>query len=296
VDTSLSYRHPFEGPLWRRVMLLGVRHFPRPLQVATMPFWAALFFGPLPEVWRVCGRNLDRLDEPLPPGARAARTFRLMVSYAQAITDAYRCHVGGDVPITAEFHGREHLDAARAGGRGAIIVTGHLGHWQLGPYLLANEGLGPLAVAMAAEPNAALQRFMESFPRPFRIVYTNGSTFGTLGLRATLTAGGLVCMQLDRPLGAAHVTLPFRDGRARFCTGPAALARTTGAPLVPSFLVMGPGPVVHVYVEEPIIVRRTRDRAADLAAATRAAVGCFERHARAVPHQWFNFYDFWEAP
>jgi Kdo2-lipid IVA lauroyltransferase/acyltransferase len=295
VQTSLSYRHPFEGPLWRRVMLLGVRHFPRPVQVATMPFWAALFFGPLPRVWQVCGRNLDRLDAPLPPGAREVRTFRLMVNYAQAITDAYRCHVGGPVPVTAVFHGRERLAAARAAGTGVVVVTGHLGAWQIGPYLLAREGLAPLTVAMAAEPNPALQKFMESFPRPFDIVYTNGSAFGSLGLRTTLTAGGLVCMQLDRPLGEAHVTLPFCGGRARFATGPAALARTTGAPLLPSFLVMGPGPEVHVHVEAPIVVARTRDRAADLAAATAAAVARYERHARAVPRQWFNFYDFWEA-
>jgi predicted LPLAT superfamily acyltransferase len=97
-------------------------------------------------------------------------------------------------------------------------------------------------------------------------------------------------------LGEAHVALPFRDGVARFATGPAALARTTGAPLVPAFLVMGPGAEVHVHVEEPIVVRRTRDRAADLAAATRAAVARYEEHARAVPLQWFNFYDFWGTP
>ncbi|MBI5482534.1 MAG: lysophospholipid acyltransferase family protein [Deltaproteobacteria bacterium] len=296
METSLSYRHPFEGPLWRRVFLLGVQHFPRPVQVATMPFWAALFFGPLPRVWRTCGRNLDRLDGPLPPGAREVRTYRLMVNYAQAITDAYRCHVGGAVPVTAVYHGRERLAAARARGRGVIIVTGHLGAWQLGPYLLAREGVGPLTVAMAQEPNPALQRFMESFPRPFRIVYSNGSTFGTLALRTTLTAGGVVAMQLDRPLGEAHVTLPFAGGAARFATGPAALARTTGAALVPAFLTMGPGAEVHVHVEAPIIVRRTRDRAADLAASTQAAVACYEQHARAAPLQWFNFYDFWEAP
>src|SRR5512136_1273502 len=178
-------------------MLLGVRHFPRPVQVATMPFWAALFFGPLPRVWRLCGHNLDRLDAPLPAGAREVRTFRLMVNYAQAITDAYRCHVGGKVPVRSVFHHRERFDAVHARGKGVILVTGHLGAWQLGPYFLAKEGVAPLAVAMAQEPNAALQRFMESFPRPFRIVYTNGSTFGTLGLRSTLAEGGVVCMQID---------------------------------------------------------------------------------------------------
>jgi len=295
VDTSLSYRHPFEGPLWRRLFLLGVRHFPRPVQVATMPLWAALFFGPLPRVWRSCGRNLDRLAGPLPPPAREARTYRLMVNYAQSITDAYRCHVGGAVPVEAVYHGRDRLEAARAAGRGAIIVTGHLGAWQLGPYLLAREDVGPLAVAMAQEPNPALQRFMESFPRPFRIVYSNGSTFGTLSLRTTLDAGGTVAMQLDRPLGEAFVTLPFCGGEARFATGPAALARTTGAPLVPSFLLMGPGATVQVHVEEPIVVRRTRDRAADLAAATRAVAARYEQHVRAAPLQWFNFYEFWSA-
>jgi KDO2-lipid IV(A) lauroyltransferase len=293
VDPARSYRHPFEGPLWRRVFLLGARHFPRPLQVATMPLWAALFFGPLPRVWAIAAKNLERLAGPLPPPAAAARCFRLFVNYAQSITDGYRCHVGGRVPVRTEYHGRERLDAIAAAGRGAVVATGHLGAWQLGPYLLAADGFGPLTVAMAAEPNPALQRFLAAFDHPFAIVYTTESAFGTLALKAALERPGVVAMQLDRPLGASFVTAPFCGAEARFAVGPAALARAVGVPLVPTFLTMRPPDTVEVHVEEPITVARTSDRQADLAAATRAAVHAFERHARRVPEQWFNFYDYW---
>jgi KDO2-lipid IV(A) lauroyltransferase len=296
VDPALSYRHPFEGPLWRRVFLLGVRHFPRPLQVATMPFWAALFFGPLPRVWAVAARNLERLAGPLPPAAAAQRCFRLFVNYAQAITDAYRCHVGGAVPVRVEYHGRERLAAIAAAGRGAVVVTGHLGAWQLGPYLLAADGVGPLTVAMAEEPNPALQRFLASFRHPFEIVYTNTDAFGALGLKAALERGGVVAMQLDRPLGKSFLTAQFCGAPARFATGPAALARSAGVPLVPTFLTMRAPATVEVHVEEPIEVARTSRRAADLAVATRRAALAFERHALRVPEQWFNFYDFWPDP
>ncbi|HEY3358505.1 MAG TPA: lysophospholipid acyltransferase family protein [Polyangia bacterium] len=293
MGSAQSYRHPFEGPLWRRVFLLGVRHFPRSLQVATMPFWAGLFFAPLPRVWAIAARNLERLAGPLRPPAAARRCFRLFVNYAQAITDAYRCHVGGALPVVAEHHGRERLAAIAAAGRGAVIVTGHLGAWQLGPYLLADDGVGPLTVAMAAEPNPALQRFVDAFRHPFAIVYTTAGAFSTLGLKATLDRGGVVAMQLDRPLGRSFVEAPFCGARARFATGPAALARAAGVPLVPTFLTMRAPATVEVHVEEPIEVPRTSRRAADLALATRRAAAAFERHAQRVPEQWFNFYDFW---
>jgi len=216
-----------------------------------------------------------------------------MVNYAQSITDAYRCHVGGSVPVRPIYHGREHLDAVLAKGRGAVVVTGHLGAWQLGPYFLTNDGYRPLTVAMAREPNAGLQRFMETFQRPFSIVYTNAETFGTFALKKTLEQNGIVAMQVDRPLGNAFVELPFVGGRARFATGPAALARSTGAALVPSFLIMGSDATVRVSVEEPIVVRQTADRAKDLEEATAKIVAAFEKHATAAPLQWFNFYDFW---
>jgi len=293
VDPALSYRHPFEGPLWRRVFLLGVRHLPRPVQAASMPLWAALFFGPLPRVWADTARNLQQLAGPLPAAAAARRCFRLFVNYAQAITDSYRCHVGGALPVRPEYHGRERLRAALDAGRGAVVVTGHLGAWQLGPYLLADDGLGPLTVAMAEEPNLALQRFLASFAHPFEVVYTTASAFGTLALKAALARGGVVAMQLDRPLGQSFVTLPFCGRPARFATGPAALARVTGAPLVPTFLVMREPAVVEVHVEEPIPVAHTSRRGVDLMAATQRAVAAFERHARTAPEQWFNFYDFW---
>jgi lauroyl/myristoyl acyltransferase len=259
-----------------------------------MPLWAALFFGPLPRVWRLSRRNLDRLDGPRGPAASAWRSFRLFVNYAQAVTDASRCHLGDELRVNVVYRGRERLEAALARGKGAVVATGHLGAWQLGPHLLVRGGFGPVTVAMAEEPNPALQRLLESIDHPFRIVYTTRGSFATLDLLKDLRRGGVVAMQLDRPLRGSGISVPFCGAPARFSPGPAALARAAGAPLIPAFVLMRAGATIEVEVDQPIAVAETLDRDADCAEATRAAALAFEREARRNPLQWFNFDDFWE--
>jgi lauroyl/myristoyl acyltransferase len=296
-----SYRHRFEGPFFRRLMLGGIRYIPPAIQRLSMPLWGSLFYSLLPTARAAALHNLDRVLGPAPPLARHRRGLALFRNYAQMIADSYALHQGRPLDFDVSSYGRHHLLDAVGRGQGAIAATGHLGMWQVGPFLAEWRGLPQFYMAMAAEPNPLVQKFEDRFRDRFRIIYTTESPFSVLKLAAVLREGAIVGMQLDRHLGGHAIPVPFCGQTAYFPTGPATLARAAGAPLVPSFFVVEPAPAgqrrrLSHYLDSAISVPRTRDRDADVAQATYQLVAAYERLVRRFPTQWYQFYDFFAPP
>jgi KDO2-lipid IV(A) lauroyltransferase len=294
-----AFRHRFEGPLYRRMMVAAVRSAPPALLRSSMPLWAGLFFGLLPRARRSVEGNLAQALGEVGPAAVRRAAYRLFVNYAQSVANVYRVHAGAPLPVKVRYVGRERVYRIVESGRGLVTVTGHLGPWQLTPYAVSAEGaLPPMTIAMAEEPSAAVAELETRYRARLRIVYTTRSAFSLLDLAAVLRRCEIVGIQLDRHLGGPHLTLPFLGRPAAFPLGPAMLARTTGCPIVPVFAVDPDGRrrAMEVRYEEPIEVARTAHRAADLAQAMSRVVGVYERYVRAYPTQWFNFHDFWQAP
>ena len=155
----------------------------------------------------------------------------------------------------------------------------------------------PLTMAMAEEPNQRTAEFEARYRQKLRIVYTTRGPLALVECARLISEGQLVGMQMDRHAGGAYVMVDFFGTPAPFPTAPASLARATGAPLMQVFIIAeGDRRLCQFYVEEPICVPRTRDREADVAEATRRLVAVYERYVRRYPEQWFNFFDFWEAP
>jgi KDO2-lipid IV(A) lauroyltransferase len=152
-------------------------------------------------------------------------------------------------------------------------------------------------MAMAEEPNRQLGEFERQFRQKFRIVYTTASPFASIELANVLRRGEFVGMQMDRVMGGAYQLFDFCGRPAPFPIGSATLARATGAPLVPVFVIAGKDrKKCTVLVEAPIEVAHTRNRDADVRDAMARVVAVYERYVRAYPEQWFNFYDFWNPP
>jgi KDO2-lipid IV(A) lauroyltransferase len=289
-----ALRHHFDSPFFRRMALWGTRNIPEPLQRLSMPLWAGIFYALLPAARRTTERNLARAASGIGPRALRKLSFRLWVNYAQAVTNMYRLHLGLPVPIELRAVGDEILFDLKKQGRGAVLVTGHIGNWQIAPFLMAPKSFAPMTMAMAEESNPQLTAFEQRFRERLRIVYTTRSLFSGLELASILRRGEWVGMQIDRPTAGGNVWLPFLGAPARFPLGPAMLARATQCPLVPSFITSDGGGQRYVYhVEPPIEVARTNDRDADLRQATARLVATYERFVRRYPDQWFSFHDFW---
>jgi len=295
-DRGQSFRHRFEGPFFRNLMLAGIERIPLALQQASLPLWAGIFYGALPAARRAVESNLRRAVGPLSPLAERRRSFRLFVNYARSLTDMYGLYLGRDLPLEVCFLGRENVYRVMASGRGAVAITGHLGAWQVTPFVIGRTGeLPPLTMAMAEEPHGGAHGFESQLRSRFNVVYTTSSPFALIGLQKRLREGEIVGMQLDRTPGGPHLDVPVFGAPAPFPLGAATLARTSGCPLIPVFAVYTGVRQITVHYEEPIEVPHTRDRAGDLGRATAAAVAVYQRYVRRWPEQWFNFFDFWGA-
>jgi len=197
--------------------------------------------------------------------------------------------------LLEEWHGIEHLEAARAAGRGTIIVTAHLGHWELGGIFLTRHGW-PLNVVTLEEPSTDLTRWRDAHRRHLgihTIAVGPGHPFAFVELIQKLRANELVAMLVDRPYEGTGAPVQFFGGETGFSTAPALLAHHTGAAVLPAFVLQN-GSGRYVSFAEPIIPMQTgKDPRELLCANAQRIATIFEAIIRAHPEQWFNYVPVW---
>lgn len=296
--SALSLQHRYEGPFYRRIMLGGIKHIPTWLQRLTMPMWGGIFYFLIRKAREAVLRNLEAVAGKVGFWQSHRRGLLLFRNYAQMLTDSYKVHLGRPLTVDVECIGRtpELVNVIRE--KGAIMATGHLGMWQVGPFLAEWRDLPPFYVARAEEPNPLVQKWEQRFRDRFKIIYTTGSPFSALSIAKALREKSVVGMQIDRVLGDTALTVKMCGREARFPMGPALLARVTGAPLIPSFFVIdesqGKPRLVH-YVGPAVFVENTRDRDGDVRRATEALVAIYEKIVCQYPTQWYQFFDFFDV-
>ena len=296
------YFHRFNTPLvWKLILRIPPR-LPR-FMLAPLHHASSLFcFACMRRERAAARRNLRRIT-----GKRgwsnllvAYRLFlnfsRFMVAYTEIRRlrfDDFRGRVLGieETERTTEKLLRE--------GNGLIIVTAHLGHWDLGLKLLPLYGL-PVHVVMLSEDPAEVTRFAEEArDNPGLRVHQMGSTpLLAVELMLALKRGEMVAVQADRPVGQNHLWVPLFGEPTPLPTGPVELAMATGAPVLPVFIVLETGGRYRILAREPMRFRR--EEGGQEGEALRAAMGRMASMMESViaryPDQWFNFYDVWPAP
>lgn len=187
------------------------------------------------------------------------------------------------------------LDAALAAGRGAIVATAHLGSWDLLAARLRRRGHRGVVVGHV-RPRDPVSRWLVAMRAAYGVETVPQRSHPRVLLEVLRGGGtvGLLCDLEVRRLAGEHV--PFFGRPALTMTAPAALARASGAPLVPVRCV-ATGPRRYVLsVEEPFEVPRAGDRRAATRAATRRLNETFERWIRETPEQWAWHQERWRVP
>ncbi len=127
-----------------------------------------------------------------------------------------------------EIDGWEHVEAAMEGGRGAILLTGHLGNWEVGGAAIALRGV-PLDVVGKAQSNPLFDRRIRTMREGFgmRPIYRHEATRPLLkGLRE----GRAAALVADQNVRSGGVFIPFFGKEAATARGPGVLSTRTGAP------------------------------------------------------------------
>jgi KDO2-lipid IV(A) lauroyltransferase len=189
----------------------------------------------------------------------------------------------------------EPVARARAEGRRVMLLTAHLGNWELGSVLAGQAGL-PLAVVYVRDEFAEAERFrshLRGFGDVAEIAIRPEERLAALPVLRAFEEGRVVALQGDRDFNDRGVPGELFGAPASFPLGPFLLARMTGALLMPVFIAYSPDLRFEIELGEPIEVERTADREADARQALERWLPVLEAAVRRWPTQWYTFYDFW---
>jgi len=194
--------------------------------------------------------------------------------------------------------GTEHLVAARDAGRGAILLTAHVGNFEIGGFFLHEVGL-KVAVVYLPDPSPVVERDRRAARERLGIrSLPVTSEMSAVKIVRSLEEGYFVAIQGDRDYAGNGRKLPFLGREVSFPVGPFRIAAAAGVPLLPVFVLREGDGRYRTVVEAPIRVEAGRRGERDAAerAAMAAFVGILERTVRENREQWYTFSRFWEPP
>ncbi|OHB76313.1 MAG: hypothetical protein A2Z34_05850 [Planctomycetes bacterium RBG_16_59_8] len=220
---------------------------------------------------------------------------RLLRNFGLCLIDtlSFACSSSSGVRrLVRNAEGLDQLRSAAAKGNGVILITPHMGNWELGGIYLSSLGF-PMTVLTLTDDDPRTNRFREKLRRRHGIetVEIAGEEKGMTMLRivAALREGRIVAMLTDRESSDFAVELSFLGGKKRLPAGPALLSILTGAPIVPSFCLLNDDGSYTLLAERMIEPPAEGDRRSKIEGMTREWAGRFERRIEAHHDQWFSF-------
>lgn len=195
-----------------------------------------------------------------------------------------------------EFRHLERLAAARGAGRGVVVLTGHMGAFELGSRAGEITGL-PFVVVMKRLRNPYVERALERLRGAggaTLVGVTRGGKERVAGRRILehLEANAVVGILNDQDVGDSGVLVEFFGQPTWTGTGPVRFAARAGAPLLTGFIHREG--TRHVMAVDPPIPLAGDDEAS-VAAALAEYTRRLEAAVRAHPEQYFWFHKRWNS-
>lgn len=190
------------------------------------------------------------------------------------------------------IEGQENLHRISDGGRGAVLVTGHFGSWELMGAFLATRGW-PIDYLVGEQHNAYINKLMNDHRQLFGIGLIEMGV-AARGVIKAVRNGHMVCMLSDQDAGSDGVIVEFLGRPASTPKGPAAFALKTGAPLACGFIIRE-GFKQRIIIEPPFDFTPTGNKEADIKELTQAYTSLLERYVREYPDHWFWPHRRWKS-
>lgn len=212
---------------------------------------------------------------------------RIFRNFARNLVDYGRFHTITDEALDRLIPSVQHLhllEESFAKGRGVILVTGHIGNWELGALFFGRHGF-KINVVTIPEGSERIDSIRGAYRtrQNIRTIVVDGSPFSSLEIVAALRRGEIVAMLVDRWEGTDGIPAKFFGEDRRFPRGPFVLSRATDAPIIPAFIVRD-GNIYRGVVDPPVSMDEPEDEP-----GVRRVSESLERVIRTYPDQWYNF-------
>jgi KDO2-lipid IV(A) lauroyltransferase len=222
--------------------------------------------------------------------ARAAYANLGRTSVETAILPSYSS--ADIVALFEEVNGWDVVEALASRGKGLIVVTGHLGNWELGGAYVAARGL-PIDAVARHMANPLFDRYLTATRQRIGMSVVHDEEAVRRVPRA-LRAGRAVAFLVDQgAVGLASTWVPFFGRYAKTPRGPAVFALRLGAPIVFGVALRRPSGRFQLNFEH-VEARDTGDREADVDRIVADYTAVLERWVRRAPEQYFWHHRRWK--
>jgi KDO2-lipid IV(A) lauroyltransferase len=271
--------------LFAFLRLLGVE------RASALGGWLLRTLGPLTGTQKTVMRNLRIAFPEMPPDRREAlareqwdRTGR---TFAELAVMDQLTPAGGRVEVV----GMERLHALRDSGRPAVLISGHLANFEVMAAVIMASGV-PCQVTYRAANNPYVDAQIRKSRERYGIRLFAPKGDGTRDLMAGMKRGDSIALLVDQKYNQGP-EVEFFGQPVNASPGAARLALKFGTVMQPLSVVRLPGARFRVTAHEPITVRETENKAADVLAGIQAANRFVEERVREVPEDWFWVHKRW---
>ena len=285
------------GVFWRQFLRFAVFNVPAWVEPIVEAFWTLFFL-----LWGPGRRGVMRNLTAILPGSwtitNFLRTYRVFWNFAWTITDNMRFRELRVSPDW-EFEGREYFEQLQSQQGGAIILTAHMGNYDLGAHVFAERSGRQIVMIRAPEIDAQTRAFEESHAArtaaELKIDFSTRSTDLALDLLHALQRGEIIAIQGDRVTpGISALPATLFGKSIQLPAGPFALSMAARVPIYPLFIMRRGHRRYCLVTAKPFEVTRTRDRAAAFEEAMKHWTTELEQMIREAWFQWFAFQPFSE--
>lgn len=215
---------------------------------------------------------------------------RMFRNFAKYLVDFFRFPIIDQNYIEKfiTLENRHHIDEALKKNKGVIVLTAHIGNWELGGLTLGVLGYPFWAVALEHKNKKVNDFFnIRRESKGVRVIQFGKAAKTCLNL---LKSNKLVALLGDRDFSnEAGLVMNFFGKKSYIPKGPAAFAIKTGALIVPGFMIRNPDDTFTLRMEKPIETLPSDT----METVTAKCLHVIENYIKEYPDQWYMFRKFW---
>lgn len=250
-----------------------------------------------PEVRNRSRHYLKRRFPGRSPLRKLWDSYLLSLGIGKTLVDRAILGILGPEKMYVSPEGTSELARLLAEGHGLILITAHVGCWQLAMANLAALNTQVNLLIHREEGDLDRHFFEHSGDKPpYRIVDPAGYLGGTLEMLQVLKNGELLCIMGDRNMGGegSTVTVDFLGGPVKIPFSPYKLASATGAPVAVIFPYRNKSGAYELQVAKIMRIPEHLGRSSHAYLPfAREFIAELEAFVAENPYQFYNFYDMW---
>jgi len=227
----------------------------------------------------------------------SVHVYRNYYVFGQTLLDKIIVLGGIKNKFSYHFDGIENLREIVAYKQGGILLSGHVGNWEIASQML--QGLNvKVNVVMFDGEHQQIKNYIErvTSDRAFNIIVMRDDLSHVYEIGEALQKNELVCMHADRFVkDKKTIAKQFLNSMARFPSGPFSIAATFKVPVSFVFAFKETSRHYHFYATK-YMQRHTNDSKSEFVERLASNfVSTLENKVNLYPDQWFNYYNFWES-